>query len=935
MQRGTKRFRRAGAAALAALTATVGLATVAGTATAAPGFVFTRLAGADRYETARITAESKFNNTDTVLLATGENFADALAGNYLAGNLGAPILLTPTAGLVAATRTGLTNLRARNVIILGGTAAVSAAVEAELRTITSSAVGGGLLTVNRIAGGDRYETARLIATAPGTAIGAVGGNRTAFVTTGDNFADALAAGPGSFANKIPIIITETAALNANARQALDDLNVQRAVILGGTAAVSAATETAVQGADQNPPVVPAATITTTRLQGGDRTETARAIADYEVVTLGFTRNHVNLARGDFYPDALVGGTHGGREVTPILLTASPTVLSNTPDTGARRYILDNAATLTSGDIFGGTEAVSAAVQTEATTVAQGSITGPITLNATSVAQGALLGGFVSEPGNVVSLTVSGCGLSNQALTFSATTGAFSVPIPASQVAGACTLTFVVQRTIGVSVTQAIAITVTAATAARTNAPDLVSATASGATVTYLFDEPPVGFPPVLTNFHLYSNLGVRSNPSAVAVIGNSVVATFTTATVAAGTTATIEQGAVVDAGGLPSPRSAVPLTGFNQAPGITTGPDLVSVGNFGTTPFGTRTADFVFDEAVAPAVFTPGVTPPTFGPGAFPSEAGFELIFSDNTFVRGTVGSAVIATADGRTVTVTFVAGPVIIPVSQIVRGAVEAGTVLDTSTPAVPNVLQIAEVQTGGITSGPDLLTAEITGLNQVTYTFDEPVDPGPPGGPNAPIAALFFVYNAAAATFSPATVARSATDARVVVATFAPGIVAGAVGASVEGVAGAGLSAVCATTGLPIQCNIDDEVPLQNINLAAGRTALPDLVSVAITTNAFLNPVVTFTFDQLLPPGYAPALFDFALHDADGIFLFPVAPAAVIGAAGSTTVTFTFTGPTGFLPADAAAAVLGSVKHTASGTAAPGAPAPIFPEGSAPVSR
>jgi putative cell wall-binding protein len=918
MQRGSGRFRRAGAALLAGLTVTVGLAATAGTGSAAPGFTFTRLAGDNRYETARVVAESRFSTADTVILATGEAFPDALSGNYLAGNLGAPILLTTPAALHPAARTAMSNLRARNVIILGGLTAVSAAVEAELRTITSTAVGGGLLNVSRIGGANRYETSRLIASAAGTVPGFVGARRTAFVATGENFADALAAGPASYAAKLPVILTEGAALNSNARQALDDLNIQTAIILGGPVAVSAATETSVQGANQNPP--PTTPTTTQRLQGADRTETARAIANFSVATLGFTATHVNLARGDEFPDALVGGPHAGREVAPILLTVSPTVLSNSPSTGAAAYISANAPTLTGGDIFGGPVAISAAVQAEATTLAQGSVTGPVTLNATSAQAGANITGTVTEPGNIVSLSVSGCGLSNQNLPVNATTGAFTVPIPAAQVAGNCTLTFVVQRTTGVSTTQAIAVTVTAATAARTNAPDLVSASASGNTVTYVFDEPPTGA--LLGNtFHIYNAAGLRRNPTNVGIIGNTVVATFMPAAVpfptSQATTATVEPAAVTDAGGLANPLMAVPLTGFTQAGGITTAPDLLSVGNITTNALGQRTVDFVFDQAVAPSVFTPGVTPATLGASGL---SGFELVLTDGTVIFSAI-SAVIATADGRTVTVTYGGLPPI-PVSQIARATIDENTV--SSTAGVPNVLQSADVQTGGITLRPDLLTADITGTNQVTFTFDEPVDPA------TLIAGNFYIYDANAAIQAAASVLRSATDARQVIATFpavgTPGVtvfVSTAVGAIVE------TGAATGTTGFPTVTSGEDEAPLTGIVLAAGRTALPDLVSVNIANNAFNNAVVVYTFDQPLPAGYAAPAVDFLLYDVNATPFNPGGAGVVSGA----TVTFTTGTGNGFSQAAANAAVLGSVKDQASGNV--GGVTPLFPEGSSAITR
>ena len=122
-------LRRAGVGVLSTLLALVGLMIpLAGSAGAAQGFNCTRLAGNDRYETAAAIALATFpNGTETVLLATGEKFPDALAGNFLAGNRNAPILLTTQAALPAVTRQAIQTLKAKNVIILGREEAVSTA----------------------------------------------------------------------------------------------------------------------------------------------------------------------------------------------------------------------------------------------------------------------------------------------------------------------------------------------------------------------------------------------------------------------------------------------------------------------------------------------------------------------------------------------------------------------------------------------------------------------------------------------------------------------------------------------------------------------------------------------------------------------------------------------------------------------------------------
>lgn len=930
-------FRRAGFGVLATLTAFAGLVPLASSSSAVAGFAFTRLAGADRYATARTIAESTFVNSDNVVLATGENFADALSGNFLAGEFGAPILLTTSATLHPQARTALATIRAKNVIILGGTAAISAAVEADLRATTSTATGGGLLGVTRIGGADRYETSRLVSTAPGTDVDPVTstGRRTAFVATGDVFADALAAGPASYARGIPVILTEggpATTLNANARQALDDLNIQTAQILGGPAAITNDTLTAVGAANQNP--APGAAILTARIQGVDRTETARAVANYSIAALGFTASHVNLATGSGWADALAGAAHGGKEASPLLLTVSATQLSN-DDTGARRFLLDNASTLTSGHIFGGFDAIGAAVESEATVLAGGpppSATSPINLTSTTtVAQGGTVSGTVSSSLTVASLSVSGCGMGNTNLAVGAPNasgaGAFAFAIPFSQAAGTCTLSFVVQRTNGVSQTQNIVLTITVVPVVNTNAPDLLSASfGTDNTVVYVFDEPPVGiFPFFFTAFHVYRNDGVQITPSVAPlanIVGNTVVARYGAGQLTAVTTAAVERAAVQDAGGLPNPEGAVPIQNIDQASGFTAAPDLLSVGNFATlaAPAGALTADFVFDQAVAggfgAAPTDPvGVAPAPDGAGAL----GFQLVRSDGTTFFGIPGTATIVTADSRTVRVQFTGGPGGIAISQLTRGTVEAATV---TSGAVANAMQAADIQAGGITDAPDVNTAVVTGTNTITVTFDEPVNP-------FPFAFNFRAYNAGGVQTVATTATRSATNAAEVELTFPAGIVGAAVGLNVQS------GGVSSTTGALLP-NANDEVGLQNVSFVAGRTSKADLVSVRITLDSFGNAVVTYTFDQAIALGYSAPVGDFKLFDAQAFQLLPTGPGVFGG--GRTTVTFSVANGNPFSNANATAAVVGGVNHAAAdGTFAPFpfSADEVFPEGSAPITR
>lgn len=123
----------------------------------AMGYRVDRFAGDDRYATAhRVARTFAPDSLDTVYVASGVNFADAIAAAPSVTN-DTPLILTTPDELHDEARRFLTDAdrTVESVTILGGTAAVSADVEAEIKALG--------IDTDRIAGADRYETAALIA----------------------------------------------------------------------------------------------------------------------------------------------------------------------------------------------------------------------------------------------------------------------------------------------------------------------------------------------------------------------------------------------------------------------------------------------------------------------------------------------------------------------------------------------------------------------------------------------------------------------------------------------------------------------------------------------------------------------------------------------------------------------------------------------------
>lgn len=336
---------------IAVVAAVAGLVALAPSSGAASSVTTSRIAGDDRYGTAAgIAAAAYPTGADTVLVASGRSYPDALSGAALAGRQGSPVLLTEPGTLPKATSDAVTTLKATKAVILGGTTAVSQGVEDQLAKQVS---------VSRISGGDRYETAAKIAAAIGaTNIGSVSSRRTALIATGLGFADALAGGPLAAAGSggvLPVLLVDSG-VPAATRKALTDLGIKQTIILGGTGVVSPSVATELQQITGNVP---------TRLAGNDRYATAAAIATSEVADFAFDKTKVLLANGTNFADALAGGALGGKQKTPILLTDANALPAPTST-----YLTDNNKDIASITALGGSAAVSDATLAAAKTAAQ-------------------------------------------------------------------------------------------------------------------------------------------------------------------------------------------------------------------------------------------------------------------------------------------------------------------------------------------------------------------------------------------------------------------------------------------------------------------------------------------------------------------------------------------------------------------------------------
>ena len=304
--------------------------------------VVRRVAGDDRYATAAALSADAFpggagggDDGPQAVLASGGDFPDALAATPLAIRGGVPLLLVERGALPPATLAELRRLEATRVLLVGGERAVSPAVVAALE-----AAG---ITVERVGGADRYDTARLLAQRVG--VDAV--HRGAVIVSGTRYADAVAAGAWAGHWQRPVLLADGDRIPAPTLAAIEALGLRRVSLIGGTGVLSGALASELADRD----------LVVERIAGADRYATSAAVLERHVREGGLVHDLL-LASGGSYPDALAAGAAAGARGAGLLLVP-PAELGTGATAASLTARADQFVRLT---IAGGPAAVSTAVQ---------------------------------------------------------------------------------------------------------------------------------------------------------------------------------------------------------------------------------------------------------------------------------------------------------------------------------------------------------------------------------------------------------------------------------------------------------------------------------------------------------------------------------------------------------------------------------------------
>ena len=251
-----------------------------------------RIFGDNRYKTSLRLSDAykaqidkaKFDN---VIVASGVNFADALAGSYLAAKKSAPILIVNDANIANVTAYIKENVHKNGTVyILGGNRAVSSKMESGL----------GSYNVKRLAGNNRYATNLQILDEADV------WEDDILICTGNNFADSLSA---SASGKAIMLVKDQ--LTEDQLTFIKGHRYNKYYILGGDKAVTKAVENEINKI-----------VKTERIAGASRYETSTMIAEAffenpDTAVFAFANN---------FPDGLCAGPLAYGLNAPVILTAT-------------------------------------------------------------------------------------------------------------------------------------------------------------------------------------------------------------------------------------------------------------------------------------------------------------------------------------------------------------------------------------------------------------------------------------------------------------------------------------------------------------------------------------------------------------------------------------------------------------------------------------
>ncbi|MDW8803070.1 cell wall-binding repeat-containing protein [Clostridium sp. A1-XYC3] len=302
-----------------------------------------RIGGIDRYDTSANIANNFFNsNFKNMIVASGEDFPDAITGSILSKKLDAPILLVSKTAEEYKNWGFTSRLQAEGIIyILGGDGSINSLYEKLSKGYKSI----------RLSGMDRFSTNSSIVNHADVAKGT-----PVIIVNGFEFADALSASSISAIKGYPLIMSNKDKLNDNATKILKNIEPSQVFIIGGQGSIN---DNVVDNIKNIINVLEDSKII--RISGANRYETSLNICKY----FNINGDTAIIASGEDFPDALSGSALAAKLNAPIILT-------NGRDISSQKNYLDttNYKNLI---LIGGKSSISEEVENKLTTISNNSI----------------------------------------------------------------------------------------------------------------------------------------------------------------------------------------------------------------------------------------------------------------------------------------------------------------------------------------------------------------------------------------------------------------------------------------------------------------------------------------------------------------------------------------------------------------------------------
>ncbi|CEH35629.1 cell wall-binding repeat-containing protein [Romboutsia lituseburensis] len=259
-----------------------------------------KIAGNDRYKTAVEISKNYSSSSKHAVIVNGQKgIVDALTATPYASLKNAPILMTQSDKLNADTKAELTRRQVKTVDIVGGLNSVNDSVKSEIQAMG--------ITVNRIAGNSKYDTALEVA----KKIDDISDISKIAVANGEVLADAVSVAAPAAQNEMPIILAHPKnGLDDKTKAYINGEGVNTSYVIGGTNSVSSTTQNSLPG-------------TKKRLEGSGRQDTNAAVVKEFYTSSSYDNVYVTKSgqvnKQDEIADALAVGVLAAKEQDPVVI----------------------------------------------------------------------------------------------------------------------------------------------------------------------------------------------------------------------------------------------------------------------------------------------------------------------------------------------------------------------------------------------------------------------------------------------------------------------------------------------------------------------------------------------------------------------------------------------------------------------------------------